>query len=112
MSPDEEATWLVWKYHYDRVTSVVSVVSPVVARIRRHDRRYCKQRGKKENQDLLRFCSSNSSLNYLRPTKRSARVSVRCSGSAANISTDRSSWIQLCFDHWNGIRCLPTDSDG
>jgi transposase len=44
-----------------------------------------------------------------RPTKRSARVSGRCSGSAASTSTVRSGWTQLCCDRWNRIRCWPTD---
>ena len=55
----------MWKYHDDRVTSVVSVVSPVVVGVCRGDGRYCDQCGKKENQDLFHFCSSNSALTEL-----------------------------------------------
>jgi hypothetical protein len=41
---------------------VVSVVSPVVAGERRRGRGYHEHSGKQQNQDLLHFCSSNSSL--------------------------------------------------
>lgn len=65
-SSDEEATGLARKPNHDnRVTSVVPVVSPVVVGVCRGDGRYCDQRGKKENQDLFHFCSSNSALTEL-----------------------------------------------
>ena len=46
--------------HYDdRLTSVVSMVSPVVVGVGRRDREYRKQSGKHQNYDLFHFCSSN-----------------------------------------------------
>jgi hypothetical protein len=41
---------------------VVSVVSPVVTGERRGGRGYHEHSGNQQNQDLLHFCSSNSSL--------------------------------------------------
>jgi hypothetical protein len=67
MSPEEKSTHpgitvSLNRNYDDRFTSVVPVVSPVVAGVGRRDRGYRKQSGKQKNQDLFHFCSCNFSL--------------------------------------------------
>jgi len=67
MSPEEESTrpgitLSLKRNHDDRLTSVVSVVSPVVVGVGRRDRGYRKQSGKQQDHDLFHFCSSNFSM--------------------------------------------------
>ena len=60
MPPDEEATWLE-PNHYNRLTTVVSVVSTVMTGERGRGRGYREECGKQKNHYLLHFCSINSS---------------------------------------------------
>jgi hypothetical protein len=63
--------------HYDGLTPVVSVVSTVVAGERRRGCGYRQERDKQENQDLLHFCSSNSSPMDLRRGLHSESLTQR-----------------------------------